>query len=1013
MASAAVSLATAGGAFTAIPVVGWAVAIAAGVIDAYAIAPRLQGQRRGAARSPRLVDVPVGSNEAGAPRIWAIGRRVRVPTHILWQGSKVREETVGSRKQGTEANLRRVYFDALVALNDRPTSRLTQLIGNGKLLLFRTRNVISVESATMTVSVSGGRVILTAGSTLDPDFTDKFVVGKAVQLSGFVMSAGTDLNAGYWKVAAVTTHTSTPSTIELSPYSGQTVAGIAATSGNAFAPATVTRVDDVGFVEVNTITPTGFFRYIAIVSPTISDISDAFVPGDRVRLVGFTFLGTGAPFPDTEVLIVDGFLSPQPDRLVLRRQGGVATYPTLTTGGATNPGRIVFADPKPFANGFFPTTFEPDLYYHIGTETQIADPLLDASKGTASSPGYRGVACQGLDDFYVSQFGDQLPFALEALIDPDQSMDWGTALATILRDRAGIPNSAIDVTGIDPVPFLGFALRGPVEAATALQPLLVAGQIVGQERDGKIALFDIENADIVQIENGAAFSHMAARLDGESPLDDKVQIEDEAEEDLPTSIGVRHQDPDNQYADGYQQFGLRNPRGVRHENRQEIDLSNLVLSRKDARNLAATTLRRAWINRRTFRMTLTAHYIHLLENDLVTWTDDDANEFTARIIQRDIGSDFRVSITAVEEDVDLAVAGSPVQSAAGDPPPQMRSAAPVLRVVVIDAPAVDDNDAMVPQIGLAVCAEPGSAWTGAQVWESTDKGFTWGIVGTISQQASIGTVTNSNASEPASETVSNAIPESAEVLTSDFASVGQVAISDAASEDAQAGSNWALLIDADGGQELVAYRTAAFVSDSTWDLTGLYRGLRGTTARARDAGSTLVRLSPVGDAGIFWRRFPGEVAAKPLLYKVVPFGGSFDDAETIGLTAKWRNVLPLPVREVARTIVAGNDARVRVVSHWSRRVQPVGTQPPHTLDEPVEAYQFDFYAADGSKITRTKTLTAEGTGSPTMRDKWVTYTAAEQTQDGYTPGASVEIKVMVRQIGLFGIGPGEMVTVGP
>lgn len=1000
MASAGVSLAAAGGAFAAVPVVGWAAAIGAALFDAYVLQPQLQGKRRGAARSPRLLDVPVGSNEAGAPRVWAIGRRVRTPTHILWQNSKARESTSGSSKNGTQVAQRRTYVDTLLALNDRKTFRLTQLAGNGKLLLFRSRNLVSVESATMVVSVSGGRVIITAGSTLDPDFTDKLKVGQAVQLSGFVMSAGADLNAGYWKVGAISGHASTPSKIELDPYSGQSVAGIAATAGNAFAPATVTRIDDVLFSEGSAL---GASLFYVITGSSSVDAFNAFAVGDDIFLEGFSG-GSGVLFYVSKVV------SSTQIHARRRDQAGVGTG-TLTTGGATNPGRVVLANPKPFASLFFPSDFEPDTYFHDGDEAQVADDLIDSVLGSANVSAYRGVACQGLREFYVSQFGDQLPFSLEAVQDPDQVMDWGTALATILRDRAGIPADAIDVTGVDPVPFLGFYLRGPVEAATALQPLLIAGQIVGQERDGRIALCNIHNADVVQIENGADFTHFAARLDGEQPQDDKVQTEDEAEEDLPTSLGVRHQDPDNQFADGYQSFGLRNPDGVDHENVQELDLSNLVLTRKDARNLASTTLRRAWVNRRTFRFTLTAHYLHLLENDLVTWTDDEGNDFTARIIQRDIGSDFRVAVTAVEENVDLAVAGSPVQSASGDPPPSLRSATPALRVVLIDAPGIDDEQVRIPAIGLAVCAEPGAVWTGAQVWESQDKGLSWSVVGTISEQASIGTVTNSNIAEPSSDAIGTDIYLADEALTVDFAAVGKHAISDVAAEDAQRGSNWALVLDQDGGHEIVAYRTATFDTGTTWTLADLYRGLRGTEARAREAGSTLVRLTPAGDAGIFWRQFPGAVSPRPLLYKVVPFGSGFDDVETIGVTAQWRNVQPLPVRSVARTIDASNNAAVRVVYHWSRDVQPIGTQPPHAMDEPVEAYRFDFYTADGSKVARTKTITAQDSGSATLRDKWVTYTASEQTQDGYTPGPSVAINVMVRQVGQFGIGPGTMLTV--
>src|SRR5690606_11783836 len=108
--------------------------------------------------------------------------------------------------------------------------------------------------------------------------------------------------------------------------------------------------------------------------------------------------------------------------------------------------------------------------------------LLEEAKGVGEVPAYRGVALQGLDDFYATDFGDALPFALEALIDPDASLTWAQAVALVM-ERGGIPAGAINTEGIDPRPFLGFFLRGPVPGITAIQPLLLAGSIVGQERD--------------------------------------------------------------------------------------------------------------------------------------------------------------------------------------------------------------------------------------------------------------------------------------------------------------------------------------------------------------------------------------------------------------------------------------------------------------------------------------------------------------------------------------------------
>src|SRR5688572_13111213 len=111
MASQTAGVAVAAGAFVANPLLGAAVLAGAALFDSVVLMPHLLGKGRDRSRAPRLLDSPVGSNEAGAPRIWAIGLRVRVPTHILFQSQKVRE-TTGSTKQGTtNVTQRRVTMD--------------------------------------------------------------------------------------------------------------------------------------------------------------------------------------------------------------------------------------------------------------------------------------------------------------------------------------------------------------------------------------------------------------------------------------------------------------------------------------------------------------------------------------------------------------------------------------------------------------------------------------------------------------------------------------------------------------------------------------------------------------------------------------------------------------------------------------------------------------------------------------------------------------------------------------
>lgn len=998
------------------PYIGFAIGIGAALIDSFVIMPRLRGKGRQVAEAPRLLDAPTGSNTPGAPRIWAIGGRIRVPTHILWQTQKVRESTTNNTKAGTTISQRKVYFDAAVALNDRPCLRMQQLIGNGKLMIYSTRNIFGITSNRMILTITAGpRIRLTAQTTLDPDFSNLFVVNDAVELRDWVQTAGTDINTGYFKVLAVVGHTTAASYIELGPYSGQTLAGIAATAGNAFAPATIRRIDNRLFSEsgLEWNVSGGAFsivRWKATSStnwriPALFSMQDQLVIENLAQYAGIPLIRSNS----NESGFTGTFKRNQ-----TTGPSSPSNQSTVTFGAsATNPPRVAFLQDNGFTTGIFPPTFQPTDYFYSGVDTQSSSALIVAAEGSGNVPAYRGVAYQGLDDFFATQFGDSLPYSMEAIIDVDQSMDWGRAIQTIMVERCDLAASTVDVSGITQRPFLGAYLRGPVPAITAIQPILIAGQLMVQDRDGVLAFTEFANADEAQIENGATFSDFGTRLDGEAAADDKWTVEDMATEDLPTKIGIRHQDPDNQYADGYQFFGLRNPEGVDHTNEQEIDLAQMVLTRQEAANLAAVLLRRAWVNRRRYRFTLPASYIHLLESDLLTWTDDDGVQHVGRIIQRDIGSDFRVGIVAIAEDLELAnYVGSPTQSAAGTPPISIPGPAS-LDVVIVDAPATREGQNRKPGLHIAV-GYNGGPWAGAAIYESVD-GTTYDLVDIVGKRAVTGELISSLAEStyPAEIYGSTLIQTTVQSVDVQFTAYAANSITSRTTKEVQSGLNWVALVKPDGTTELAAFTSAVALGGGAFTLSGWLRGLRGTggvrfagnRVEACAAGTKIVLLN--GDT--YYREFSGELTPTALSYKVVPGGLSLDDVEPILHINARRNALPLPVRSVTKTIDPTTfTARFTIDANWSRAVLPLGTQPPHPMDEPVESYRFTIYAAGStnfSQVRRVETITASATGSNTIRDRWIEYTAAEQSADGYTPGPSTSFIMQVEQIGEFGASP--------
>ena len=1027
--------------------VGWVFGIVlmagAGMVDSRMILPGLLGHGRRESKGRKLFDLTEMTLSPGSPSVWALGRRVRVPVHVFWQSEKVREESTGGGKGGTSGTVRKVFVDAGLLLNDRRTNELTQLIGNGKLIYYKSRNLVQLRSSRMTVAAvnSNTEVRLTMADTFEPDFGDYFVTNDRVELQGFVTAAGTpSLNqAGsnangprnVWLVTGLTNHApNAPSTLTVRPFADQTVTGVNSTAGTLIDPASVTRIDDAwcGQLEheLTTIALAGQSQQVQanrfLTDDDMRRMGEIFQRGDRMRAFASATIG-GSASPWTALSNVEFLRANEviggPRRLLqpVLTQSGTTLGQSATIGTTTNAVQIHFYNASTFTAGTFAS--DPADNYHEGTESQGADDIIAAKEDPSSSgtvPGFRGMAYQVLDDFDLSLFGNQLPLC-EAIIQPDTGMLWGDAI-TAICERSGLTAAQVDVSAIEPRPFEGYYLRGTTPGNMALQPLLMAGQILHQERSGQLRFFDLDNAEVVQVQNGSSYTDLGAYVGADTPnQSDKILYGQTDPEDLPTSVTVKHQDPDNVYAQAAEQFALRAPVGVDFENSEVIDLGSLVLTRRQAKDFAATALRRTWVNSQTVEVSLPAAYLDLAENDLITVTDDEGNDVQARIVRRDIGTNYLVDVAAVREELNLAVSGSPIQSAAGTVPPPTPKP-PTLDVHVLDIPPVYDGTADVPGVWVQASAQSangGPGWNGAGVWESVDGGTSYSFVDFIGYETPTGyTTTTLAASSTLGENLgsspgpnwdtSSTVDVSFESSGGGFL-FGFPATVAQASVEGTSNLNWFLI-----GDEIVGVQNVAVQSNGDYRLSTMLRGLRGTyneTGTAKLGGTRVVALFGHRASGLFCPR--GGTAAAARHYKVVPAGQTLADVDAVTLTVQGYNARPLPVRGLSvlksdqGSSPASGAARFNL-AHWSRAALPVGSQGPYPLDETFEEYVLRIYDPGNSTLKRTYTKTARGTGSRALRDAFIDYPAADQITDGYTPSGSETYWIEVAQKGDHGEG---------
>ena len=1061
---------------------GMAVVAGAGFLDQRFLYPALLGKGKGQARDLLpLIGIPTSTRDPGTPRVWAIGRQVRVPLHVFWQSEKEREETIGGGKGGVPQTIKRVFADVGLTLNDRPIAGTSLYVANGNLIWWSSRNLTKITTSELASSIVSGRLVLTMDTSYEEDFADYFEVGDAVGLFGFSsnpagshLGTGTNLGLSFWKVYALTAHAATPSSITLEPYSGQTVASITSvTPGTPLFPGSVARIDDEFMVLQSEVTVSQWRgSTIAPVPPTPvpTGATTQFVLGASVvytwfasPLNGFRAVIT-ANLSATKQEQFARFMSItnySPEPVVLENwetqstSGGAWTLQNTITGctisrasgtyeqsiasgqvilqlptsywglrpaSGTLAGRIRF----PGRGAYYPAGLfesEPLLSQQTQSEGEtrsflatrrgaVESQLIAESEPTGTIPGYRGMSFQLFEGWDLSRyFGNQIPPLIEGVLNCDLGMLLSEAIEQICS-RADIPTSDIDTSAVSPRDFQGYWTQGAIPVTTALQPLMIGYQVVAQERAGKLAFMDIENCDVVQIENGATFSDLGIRSGGDTPnTGDKLRIIQADWNDLPTTIGIRHQDPDAQHAIGYQHFAQRQPNPSFQRNEQDIDLSMLVMTRKKAKNLAATLMRRTWVNSTGIEMQLPVAYCELLENDIITLTDDNSNQITARILRREIGSNFVVNVAAVFEDVELAVAGSPIQTGSLPLPPVITAGIPLGRVM--DIPPLRDEDAMVPGYYVASAQPVGSPWQGATVYESRDSGVNWRQVAVLDDECGMGTLqtdlpTTASVAEPAFG--GTPVWDTVNTLTITLDRFGVIGVPlTVTSSDVQNGINWMLVQDGTYS-EVLGFRDVTDNADGTYTLSYLLRGLRGTYRAAQThtfaTGSKLTLLFLSRDAGQI-KFVPLNVGNGSLPVSVdvrfVPPGMAVTDTRLTSTTVSitGRNARPFPVRDTGSDRGGGpNYDFTFTLIPWTRLQHPVGYVGPYSVDEAVITMEVRIYNPAGSTLLRTKTISLPAGSSPQGVD--LPYPGSEQTADGYTPGASTTFKVQLVQVGNHG-----------
>jgi hypothetical protein len=534
-------------------------------------------------------------------------------------------------------------------------------------------------------------------------------------------------------------------------------------------------------------------------------------------------------------------------------------------------------------------------------------------------------------------------------------------VVTELCATVNIPSADIDVTDLTGDDVRGFALTDRVSARAALESLARAYFFDAVEVDGKIVFVKRGVASTAAITE----DELATSYDGEQRPQLIVQTRQQ-EVELPQRVEIAYADVDAGYVVGTQ----AESRQITESDQTLAIEIPLAFTADEAKQIAVKHLGAIWSSRTGYTFSLPRDYADLVPTDVVTVTKGTAT-YTIRIerVEREL------SLIRVEGRSELAAAYTSDASGGALPVPDetVEWAGPC-DLAVLDSmrwsSIMEDAPMVVAIQGYT------DFWTGASIKRSPD-GATWTQWAYSKNDAIIGSLTG------------DGLPSStANPFLWDEASVVWVRLNndddtlDSYTEtEVMDGTAPAVLI----GNEILYYRDAlqsTFGSTiGQWQLSGLLRGRFGTDwAMTHATGDQFVvlNMSQLKAVG-----FPVSELGNEAYFRATSFGMPLTSGTYDSLTVALRAFMPLSPEHIR----GDRDVSDNLTITWMRRTRIDGdgawmSGQATPLGEETESYEIDILGPDSSGVVK-RTITATS--------ETASYTAAQQTEDGYTPGDDVDL----------------------
>jgi hypothetical protein len=591
------------------------------------------------------------------------------------------------------------------------------------------------------------------------------------------------------------------------------------------------------------------------------------------------------------------------------------------------------------------------IRFHLGTSDQLPDPLMEAYDGEGEVPAYRDTCYIVLEQLALQDWGNRIP-SFSAVVEEDVARTVPQVIAELLEE-GGLSSAEYDVSGLLETEFEGMASNGISSVAADLQPILMAEDIIVQQI-GDVLVFK-QRSDVATVEVEAEHLGLSDTLEQWAPM----SVQDEDPLSLPDEVAVSYVDVDNEYDTGTSRHTRVDPLS------REVLTVNLPLA-MNAEKARAIASRLFWqaMQARTVEFPLPPEYLHnIFEGTLLKLVAFEQT-YSVRVQEKQRGANGLLRITGVlEEDITpLSVGEEIITLAATAQNP--RFGAPFLELRMFDARPLREADTLLPGFYFgACCPDQRYTFTGGVLYESLDGGASWDNVALIEGAAYIGNIAGFTAVDVSGAGWDLINEVTVTMLHGTLESRTEAAVLN--------GANRAVF-----GDEIIGYATVEYLGSNQYKLTKLLRGLRGTAEYITQTktGRGFMQLN---QPGVHFKSITAGAINQQRLYKAVARGGYLEEAETIAYTPGGLTVKPLPPVVLSATRDASNNISVEWAPVTRSLGRTFGVNPQ--LDR-LENYQVVYMDETETVTYRTR---------PKAEERNDTYTAAEQTSDGATPGDTI------------------------